>query len=52
MDLLYEGATIHKEYQDPNLVQVSTLLSIKTGDCPEDSVYCPLTRIIFVCDMF
>lgn len=41
MELLYEAATIHREYQDPNTVQVSTLLSIKTGGCPEDCGYCP-----------
>jgi biotin synthase len=31
MDLLYEAATVHRKYHDPNVVQVSTLLSIKTG---------------------
>ncbi len=41
MDLLYEAATIHRESHDPNTVQVSTLLSIKTGGCPEDCGYCP-----------
>ena len=41
MDLLYEAATIHREHHDPNVVQVSTLLSIKTGGCPEDCGYCP-----------
>lgn len=41
MDLLYEAATIHREQHDPNIVQVSTLLSIKTGGCPEDCGYCP-----------
>lgn len=41
MDLLYKAATIHREYHDPNVVQVSTLLSIKTGGCPEDCGYCP-----------
>jgi biotin synthase len=41
MDLLFEAATIHREYHDPNVVQVSTLLSIKTGGCPEDCGYCP-----------
>ncbi|MDP2160685.1 MAG: biotin synthase BioB [Flavobacterium sp.] len=41
MDLLYEAATIHRERHDPNVVQVSTLLSIKTGGCPEDCGYCP-----------
>jgi biotin synthase len=41
MELLYEAATVHRENHDPNLVQVSTLLSIKTGGCPEDCGYCP-----------
>lgn len=41
MDLLYEAASIHRECHDPNVVQVSTLLSIKTGGCPEDCAYCP-----------
>ncbi len=41
MSLLYEAATVHREHHDPNKVQVSTLLSIKTGGCPEDCGYCP-----------
>ena len=41
MDLLYEAATIHRKHHNPNVVQVSTLLSIKTGGCPEDCGYCP-----------
>ena len=41
MDLLYKAASIHREHHDPNAVQVSTLLSIKTGGCPEDCGYCP-----------
>lgn len=41
MELLYEAATVHRQYHDPNTVQVSTLLSIKTGGCPEDCGYCP-----------
>ncbi|MEY4012344.1 MAG: hypothetical protein RIT22_1468 [Bacteroidota bacterium] len=41
MDLLYEAASIHRENHDPNVVQVSTLLSIKTGGCSEDCGYCP-----------
>ncbi|AMD85644.1 biotin synthase [Capnocytophaga haemolytica] len=40
MDLLYEAATVHRKYHDPNTVQVSTLLSIKTGGCSEDCAYC------------
>lgn len=41
MELLYEAATVHREHHDPNTVQVSTLLSIKTGGCSEDCGYCP-----------
>ncbi len=41
MELLYEAASVHREHHDPNTVQVSTLLSIKTGGCPEDCGYCP-----------
>lgn len=41
MELLYDAATIHRENHDPNVVQVSTLLSIKTGGCSEDCGYCP-----------
>ena len=41
MELLYEAATVHRAYHDPNTVQVSTLISIKTGGCPEDCGYCP-----------
>jgi len=40
-DLLFKAQTIHRENFDPNAVQVSTLLSIKTGKCPEDCGYCP-----------
>lgn len=40
-DLLFKAATIHRENFDANKVQVSTLLSIKTGACPEDCKYCP-----------
>ncbi len=40
-DLLYRAQTLHRRYFDPNRVQVSTLLSIKTGGCPEDCAYCP-----------
>jgi len=40
-DLLYRAQSIHREHFDPNAVQVSTLLSIKTGGCPEDCGYCP-----------
>jgi biotin synthase len=40
-DLLFQAQGIHRRYFDPNQVQVSTLLSIKTGACPEDCAYCP-----------
>lgn len=40
-DLLFEAQTVHRKHFDPNYVQVSTLLSIKTGACPEDCKYCP-----------
>jgi len=39
--LLYRAHTAHREHFDPNRVQRSTLLSIKTGGCPEDCGYCP-----------
>ncbi len=41
LDLLYEAQSVHRRHFDPNSVQVSTLLSIKTGRCPEDCAYCP-----------
>ena len=40
-DLIFKAQTIHRENFDPNHVQVSTLLSIKTGGCSEDCGYCP-----------
>lgn len=40
-DLLFQAQSVHREHHDPNAVQVSTLLSIKTGGCPEDCAYCP-----------
>jgi len=40
-DLLFHAQSIHRRHFDPNEVQVSTLLSIKTGACPEDCAYCP-----------
>lgn len=40
-DLLYRAQQVHREHFDPNRVQLSTLLSIKTGGCPEDCGYCP-----------
>ncbi|KFN48688.1 biotin synthase BioB [Arenimonas composti] len=40
-ELLFRAATVHREHFDPAEVQVSTLLSVKTGGCPEDCSYCP-----------
>ena len=40
-DLIYQAQRIHRACHDPNEVQISTLLSIKTGGCPEDCAYCP-----------
>ena len=40
-DLLHRAQGLHRQHFDPNEVQVSTLLSIKTGRCPEDCKYCP-----------
>ncbi len=40
-DLLFQAQTVHRENFDPNTVQLSTLLSIKTGGCSEDCGYCP-----------
>ncbi len=39
-DLMFRAQTRHRQYHDPNAVQISTLLSIKTGACPEDCKYC------------
>ena len=39
-DLLFQAHSLHREHFDPNQVQISTLLSIKTGACPEDCKYC------------
>jgi biotin synthase len=41
MDLLFQAQQVHRCHQAPNTVQISTLLSIKTGACPEDCAYCP-----------
>jgi len=40
-ELLYQAQTIHRRYHDPETIQRCTLLSIKTGGCPEDCAYCP-----------
>ena len=41
MDLVFRAATIHRRYNDPADIQRASLLSIKTGGCPEDCAYCP-----------
>jgi biotin synthase len=41
LDLVYRAATVHREFHDPQEVQVCTLLSVKTGGCSEDCSYCP-----------
>ncbi|MEQ8927672.1 MAG: biotin synthase BioB [Fulvivirga sp.] len=41
LDLIYKAATVHRENNDAQEVQVCTLLSVKTGGCPEDCAYCP-----------
>jgi biotin synthase len=41
MDLMFQAQSVHRRFQEPNTVQISTLLSIKTGACPEDCAYCP-----------
>jgi len=43
-DLLYRAHQVHRENFDPNTVQLSTLLSVKTGGCPEDCQYCPQAK--------
>src|SRR5579863_4462894 len=41
LDLLFHAQRVHRAHHAPNTVQMSTLLSIKTGGCPEDCAYCP-----------
>lgn len=41
LELVYRAASVHRSYQETGEVQVCTLLSIKTGGCPEDCAYCP-----------
>ena len=40
-DLIYRAQCVHRQYHDANGVQLSTLISVKTGGCPEDCGYCP-----------
>ncbi len=41
LDLIFQAATVHRQYHESQEVQVCTLLSVKTGGCPEDCAYCP-----------
>lgn len=41
LDLVFKAATVHRAYHDSKQVQISSLVSIKTGGCPEDCSYCP-----------
>jgi biotin synthase len=41
LDLVFQAQRVHRQHHVPNTVQMSTLLSIKTGACPEDCAYCP-----------
>ena len=43
-ELVYQAASVHRQNFDPAEVQLSTLLSVKTGGCPEDCAYCPQSR--------
>ncbi|MCX7815295.1 MAG: biotin synthase BioB [Tepidimonas ignava] len=40
-ELLYQAQTVHRQHHDPTAMELATLLSIKTGGCPEDCAYCP-----------
>ncbi len=41
LDLIFRSASTHRQYHDASEVQMCTLLSVKTGGCPEDCSYCP-----------
>jgi biotin synthase len=41
LDLVYHAQSVHRQYFNPNAVQLSTLMNIKSGGCPEDCAYCP-----------
>ena len=43
-ELVHRAQTVHRQHFDPERVQLSTLLSVKTGGCPEDCAYCPQSR--------
>ncbi len=40
LELIYQAASVHRQYHDPTKIQVCKLISIKTGGCPEDCSYC------------
>ncbi len=40
LELVFEAASVHRQFHDPREMQVSKLISIKTGACPEDCAYC------------
>jgi biotin synthase len=44
IELVYRAQSVHRQHFDPAAVQLSTLLSVKTGGCPEDCAYCPQSR--------
>ena len=50
-DLLFEAQTVHRQHFDPNRVQLSQLLSIKTGGCSEDCSYCSQSARHDTCKM-
>jgi biotin synthase len=43
-ELVWRAQSVHREHHDPAAVQLSTLLSVKTGGCPEDCAYCPQSK--------
>jgi len=43
-ELIYRAQSVHRSHHDPAALQLSTLLSVKTGGCPEDCAYCPQSR--------
>ena len=43
-ELMYRAQQVHRQHFDPTAVQLCTLLSVKTGGCPEDCTYCPQSR--------
>lgn len=44
LELVYRAATVHRQHHDPRQVQLCSLLSVRTGGCPEDCGYCPQAR--------